>query len=260
MSDDIQYPDYLVERLHTIWGEGFLSPGGPEEVAEIVSALDLNGKTILDFGFGTGGPSIALARLCRTCKIIGIDVEHPMLDRATRLVERAGLSEQIDLTIVKPGRLPFEDTSFDIVFSKGVIIHIEDKHALFSEIIRVLKPGGGFVADDWLSGEAASEKAALDRFLEIVPLEFSMATAREMEATLSECGFENVTSRDRNLWFAENVDREIEAVEGPLRASMVEAFGEERVAEWIKVTRARGEAVHAGGLRPTHIRGFKQVR
>ena len=34
MSDDIQYPGHFIERLHTIWGEGFLSPGGPEEVGE----------------------------------------------------------------------------------------------------------------------------------------------------------------------------------------------------------------------------------
>ena len=27
MSDDIQYPDHFVERLHTVWGERFLSPG-----------------------------------------------------------------------------------------------------------------------------------------------------------------------------------------------------------------------------------------
>ena len=61
MSSDIQYPDHFIERLLSVWGEGFLSPGGPAEVAEIVAGLDLSGKTVLDIGFGTGGPSIALA-------------------------------------------------------------------------------------------------------------------------------------------------------------------------------------------------------
>ncbi len=41
VSDDIQYPDHFIERLHAIWCEGFLSPGGPEEVCEIVKGIDL---------------------------------------------------------------------------------------------------------------------------------------------------------------------------------------------------------------------------
>lgn len=56
MSDMIQYPDHFIERLHAVWGDGFLSPGGPEEVKEIVRDINLTGKTILDIGCGTGWP------------------------------------------------------------------------------------------------------------------------------------------------------------------------------------------------------------
>ena len=87
-----------------------------------------------------------------------------------------------------------------------------------------------------------------------------MATAPEMEAVLSDVGFERVSTRDRKAWFAENVDREIEAIEGPLRQPMMETFGEERVSQWIAITHARAKAVHGGGLRPTHLRGFKPTR
>ncbi len=73
MSDDIQYPDHFIERLHTIWGEGFLSPGGAEEVWEIVNGIDLSGKVVLDVGFGTGGPAIALAKDHHGAKVVGID-------------------------------------------------------------------------------------------------------------------------------------------------------------------------------------------
>ena len=62
MSDDIQYPEDFTSRLQAIWGDGFLSPGGPEEIAEIVAGLDLDGKTVLDIGFGIGGPAAILAR------------------------------------------------------------------------------------------------------------------------------------------------------------------------------------------------------
>ena len=76
MSGNIQYPDHFITRLHTIWGEGFLSPGGAEEVGEILTGLDLSGKTVLDVGFGTGGPAMTLARVHGAEKVIGIDVEQ----------------------------------------------------------------------------------------------------------------------------------------------------------------------------------------
>src|SRR3546814_5254164 len=55
---DIQYPDEFIDRLHLIWGDAFLSPGGPEEVRAIVSGLDLEDGEVLDIGCGTGGPAI----------------------------------------------------------------------------------------------------------------------------------------------------------------------------------------------------------
>ncbi len=158
---DVQYPDHFIERLHAVWGEGFLSPGGAEEVCEIVRGLSLTGKSVLDIGFGTAGPAIVLARDLGADRVVGIDVEEQLHRRATALVERMGLTDRVDLELVTPGRLPFDDASFDVVFSKDSIIHIPDKAALFSEIIRVLKPGGVFTASDWLSGEGPEEEAAL---------------------------------------------------------------------------------------------------
>ena len=82
MGDEIQYPDHFVDRLQTIWGEGFLSPGGPEEVKEIARDIELVGKSVLDIGCGTGGPSIVLARDLGVARIVAIDVESKLLERA----------------------------------------------------------------------------------------------------------------------------------------------------------------------------------
>jgi phosphoethanolamine N-methyltransferase len=117
-----QYPEHFIERLHAVWGEGFLSPGGADEVAEIVRGLELRGKTVLDVGFGTAGPAMVLAGQCGAACVIGIDVEEPLLRRASALIEKAGLSEKVALRIVEPGPLPFDDESFDVVFSKDSII------------------------------------------------------------------------------------------------------------------------------------------
>ena len=257
MSDDIQYPDHFIKRLHTIWGEGFLSPNGPEEVGEIVRGIDLSGKVVLDIGFGTGGPSITLAKNHHAEKVIGIDVEAQLREHASQLVERSGLADKIELKIVKPGPFSFADETFDVVFSKDSMIHIEDKPALFDEVMRVLKPGGVFVASDWLSGEGEAAMAALDKYRKVSHLHFTPATAAEMAAVLAKAGFLEIETRDRNSWYATLCTHEMEQVEGPLKQQLIDAVGEEIYTSWLGVRRGLAQAVSGGGLRPTHLRGVK---
>jgi len=45
--EDSHYTDEFVDRLEVLWGEGFLSPGGADEVREIVKGIDLAGKSVL---------------------------------------------------------------------------------------------------------------------------------------------------------------------------------------------------------------------
>ena len=45
----------MIRMLELIWGEGFMAPGGPAKVDDLVSGLDLQGKRVLDIGSGLGG-------------------------------------------------------------------------------------------------------------------------------------------------------------------------------------------------------------
>ena len=59
-SHESHYGDSDVAFLERLWGEGHLSPGGPDEVRRIVDGLDLDGATVLDLGCGTGGIAVSL--------------------------------------------------------------------------------------------------------------------------------------------------------------------------------------------------------
>ena len=55
-----EYGMAMVGALELIWGEGFLSPGGPEEVAETLAGRDIRDAEVLDIGCGIGGVDLLL--------------------------------------------------------------------------------------------------------------------------------------------------------------------------------------------------------
>jgi len=261
MNYEIGYPDNLLDRLHIVWGEGFLSPGGVSEVREIVRNLDISGKAVLDIGFGTGGPAMVLAGELRAGALIGIDLEPQLKRRADALAKARGVENTVDFQVVVPGNLPFADDHFDVVFSKDSIIHVPDKTALFREVLRVLKPGGVFAASDWLvSTDPVKRKIFEDLDSDDPKLRrYRLATAPEMEQALTNAGFSDVSSRDRNLWFADLCRQELKAFEGPMYDELIDKVGADIVEPWIELRKAVAAATIAGGLRPTHLRGIKRI-
>ncbi len=255
MNDGAQFPDAVIDRLHILWGEGFLSPGGPQAVREIVAGLDLRGKRVLDIGCGTAGPAIVLARELGSREVVGIDVEPRLLEHAARQVERESLATAIVLKLVKPGPLPFADGSFDVVFSKDSIFQINDKAGLFGEIARVLRRGGAFAASDWLAHRNAHRMPEFVRYLALRKLDFAMLTASRMKVLMRRAGLENVSAQDRNKRFAEVLAYDVNQIEGPLESRLIAAMGEQDYARWAILRRACADAARCGGLRPARLRG-----
>jgi phosphoethanolamine N-methyltransferase len=184
-----------------------------------------------------------------------IDVEPQLIERGRRLAAEAGVAERVAFRLVEPGPLPIAAETFDIVFSKDALLHIPDKQALYREVLRVLKPGGIFAASDWLAGEGAAADAALLGYIELVGLDFTMATAAQTAAAMRAAGFEAVATVDRNAWYADVSAQEVAAIAGPLRDQIVAVSSSEIHGRWLAARRQLAEATRRGSLRPTHLRG-----
>lgn len=252
-----QYPDDFVASIEWMWGEGFLSPGGPKEVRALLEGVDLAGRRVLDVGSGLGAIDILLVAEHGAREVLGLEVEAPLVERAEQAVARAGLSDRIGFQLVSPGPFPVADESFDVVFSKDSMIHIPDKPALYGDVQRVLKPGGLFVASDWLYGGGAAVSEAMTAWLEIVHLDFKMATPENSAAALAQAGFVDVVVRDRNRWYLGEVEREIESVSGANFERAVAALGRETAEHRLRSSTIKKQVVEQGELRPCHLRGRK---
>ena len=250
-----EYNDGLIAMLELIWGEGFLSPGGPEAVKAIVAGLDLAGKLAIDVGCGIGGPALTLARE-GAARVIGLDVETGVAARAVKRVSRAGLGDRVTVRLFEPGRLPFGDGSVDLVFGKDAWIHVPDKQAFFAEAFRVLRPGGWLAAGDWLRGPGPVS-AEMDRYVALEGLSFHMATLEAYGAALAACGFADIELEDIAEDYRRMVHDELEQLAGQMRPQLTAAAGEEDSAHLIETWRAMTVVLDSGELRPSRVRGRK---
>ncbi|TAG19020.1 MAG: methyltransferase domain-containing protein [Rhodobacterales bacterium] len=251
MSED-HYPPRMIAMLEAVWGEGFLSPGGPEEVGRIIGSHDLAGKAVLDIGCGAGGIDITLVRDHAAGHVCGIDVEDPVLDHARALVDRAGLAHRVGLVKVAPGPLPFPPGTFDVVFSKDSIVHIPDKHALMAEVFRVLKPGGRFLASDWLIG-TETVGPLMAEYISAEGLDFGMATPQRYMQAMTAAGFVDCTTTSRNDWYRQRAREELERLKGTAGAAAAKVVGQPFVDQNIAIWSRMIPVLDSGEHCPTHL-------
>jgi ubiquinone/menaquinone biosynthesis C-methylase UbiE len=100
-----------------------------------------NGKDLLEIGVGAGSDHLQFARAGVHCH--GLDLTETGVETTRRHLALYGYSS--DLKVADAEHLPFDDASFDVVYSWGVIHHSERPEAIVTEIHRVLRSGGTFI-------------------------------------------------------------------------------------------------------------------
>lgn len=130
-----------------------LGCGLPTEHAGI-----LEGNTVLDLGSGAGNDAfVARSIVGEKGKVLGLDFAGAMLTKAKNNAEKLGY-ENVEFHKGDIEEMPFENDLTDVIVSNCVLNLVPDKQKAFSEMFRVLKPGGHFcVSDIVLAGNLPNE-------------------------------------------------------------------------------------------------------
>ena len=252
---EAEYDEQTIRFLEDVWGEGYLSPGGSDEIDRIVQDVNFTNKAVLDLGCGTGGITLYLAKQYDLKNIVGFDVEEPSITIAKNRLNKFSEFNNIEFLEGLPGDLPFLSARFDIVFSKDALIHIEDKTAIAKEIARVLKPGGVFAGCDWLISAGAVNSSDIQNWLSSEGFEFLPATEEQYTEALKSAGFNSINLVSRNDWHKIQVEAEINHIEITRRDELAQEFGEEFLQDQLSAWRFLQVVVEKGELYPMHIFG-----
>jgi len=258
ITDEGHYGPKQLNLLKTVWGEGFLSPGGKDEIDEVVKGVDTSDKTVLDIGCGCGGAAIHLIKNHGVKSVLGIDIEPLVIQRAEELAVKYDLSNLAKFRYVKPGPLDISDESVDFVFSKEVFLHIRNKDDLIKDIYRVLKPGGLVVVSDWMRIDDNPPSIQMQEYIAAEGLDMYMCSLKHYEQVLKNAGFINIVIKDRNAWYLDKAQQELAAIEGPLKKQVIDAIGPEETSGAINIWKKLIGVLEIGEHRPGHFKAVKK--
>lgn len=163
-----------------------LGCGIPSEFAQIKE-----GDTVIDLGSGAGNDCFVVRSLVgETGKVTGIDFTEAMIEKARENAEKSGYNN-VEFRYGDIEKIPVTANKADVIISNCVLNLVPDKVTAFSEIYRVLKPGGHLsVSDVVIKGDLPENlKQAAEMYAGCVSGAINM---EKYTGIIAECGFQKI--------------------------------------------------------------------
>jgi MPBQ/MSBQ methyltransferase len=126
--------------------------GGKEATLRLARLAGLTpGARVLDVGGGLGGPARTLA-VAFGCRVTAVDLTESYVRAAAMLTARLGLGERVTHQVGDALALPFDDDTFEVVWTQNSGMNIVAKERLYAGFHRVLRPGGRLALQEPMAG------------------------------------------------------------------------------------------------------------
>jgi len=205
-----------------------LGCGLPTEFAKIKE-----GNTVIDLGSGAGNDAFVARKIVgEKGKVIGIDFTEAMITKARENAEKLGYSN-VEFRLGDIESMPVASNKADVIVSNCVLNLVPNKHKVFSEIYRVLKPGGHFsISDIVLEGPLP------DKWKEVAELYAGCVSGaiqkKEYLSIIEKAGFSNTTlQKDKTISIPDDIlnayltpDEITEYKKGHVRIASITVYAE----------------------------------
>jgi arsenite methyltransferase len=167
------------------------------------------GETVLDLGSGAGiDVFLAANKVGKSGRVIGVDMTEDMVARGRKLAQEHGFGN-VEFRQGDIEHLPVDSASVDVIISNCVINLTPDKLASFTEIHRVLKPGGRILISDLVTAGELPEDVRASAAAWADCLAGAMAKEAYLE-TIRRAGFAEVTVVSESSYEAPGMDERLQ--------------------------------------------------
>jgi sarcosine/dimethylglycine N-methyltransferase len=178
-----------------------------EQMADRIAGNLTAGSRVLDLGAGYGGAARYLTRRFG-CHVTALNLSEAENDRNRALNIAEGLDERIDVVDGSFEDIPYDDASFDVVWSQDAILHSGDRPRVLSETARVLRADGDFIFTDPMQSDDCPE-GVLEPILDRIHLE-TLGSPDFYRAEAKALGMELVTFVDATEQLRRHYSRVLE--------------------------------------------------
>jgi phosphoethanolamine N-methyltransferase len=228
-----QYTLEEIRKYEAIYGRNFISPGGEATTREILGLVAFRpGMDVLDVGCGLGGAAFVIAQTF-DARVHGIDLSRNMLHIAEARCQQAGLTHAVSFEHADVLQYDRPST-YDLVHSRDVFLHIYDKVGLLVALKRCLRPGGLLLFSDYLC-RAGAPSREFESY--ISSRRYDLRSLEAYRTLLEQAGFDVLLAHDRTAEFIRILEHEL------AQLGNTELGSKERTAltdSWLaKIKRAR---------------------
>ena len=196
------YPNALLDAIPDPALASFAGVGYHLDLAALAA-----GERVLDLGSGSGTDVFCAAiGVGEFGRVVGVDFTDAQVEKATKLAQSHGAAN-VEFVTGNIDELPFEDGSFDVVISNGVINLSPVKDRVFAEAARVLRPGGRLALADIVSTTPLKETTRRNTDLWAACIAGAIPKAAYLDE-LAAAGFAITTTRRNEYRFVSERARE----------------------------------------------------
>eukprot|EP00262_Sarcandra_glabra_P012953 TRINITY_DN3455_c0_g1_i1.p1 TRINITY_DN3455_c0_g1~~TRINITY_DN3455_c0_g1_i1.p1 ORF type:complete len:491 (-),score=110.27 TRINITY_DN3455_c0_g1_i1:118-1590(-) len=241
--DNVQYKCSGILRYERVFGEGFVSTGGIDTTKEFVAKLELKpGQKVLDVGCGIGGGDFYMADNFDV-EVVGIDLSINMISFA--LEHAIGRNCAVEFEVADCAKKTYPDNTFDVIYSRDTILHIQDKPALFRNFFKWLKPGGEVLISDYCK-KAGPPSVEFSEYIK--QRGYDLHDVQAYAQMLKDAGFNEVIAEDRTDQFLKVLQKELDAVEKD-KDAFIQDFSQEDYDEIVGGWKAKLKRSSSGEQR-----------
>lgn len=154
-----------VKVSEMIWSDGFSFPGGDDHILKLVQPMGLNKeKTFLDLGAGLGGAARAIAKTFGAW-VVGLEASKTLAEAGMAASEKAGLGKKAPIEIFDPTTVILPARKYDAIFSRLVLLLVQDKKRLIGQIHQALKSEGQLMFLEFTLSKKGANSPALSAWI-----------------------------------------------------------------------------------------------